>query len=187
MFLTFIKILSTKEQSSQNNLLFVSVFSNISSLLNIYERVFCEKSHCVKSVLIRTFSGPYFSAFGLNMERHGVSFRIQSEFGKVRTRNTPNINTFHSVNNWLKAGKKLYHRSLTGTLTNSFSMHPFSTPWKHQKTWRFSDVFKGYRERLHWEYSRQKGATLPLTLHVSLEFLGISKFWLKQLRGIPSL
>ena len=128
MFLTFIKILSTKEQSSQNNLLFVSVFSNISSLLNIYERVFCEKSHCVKSVLIRSFSGPYFSAFGLNMERHGVSFRIQSEFGKVRTRNTPNINTFHSVNNWLKAGKKLYHRSLTGTLTNSFSMHPFSTP-----------------------------------------------------------
>ena len=29
-------------------------------------------------------------------------------------------------------------------------MHPFSTPWKHQKTLRFSDVFRG-RERVHWE------------------------------------
>ena len=28
-------------------------------------------------------------------------------------------------------------------LTHSVSMHPFSTLWKHQKTLRFSDVFKG--------------------------------------------
>ena len=28
-------------------------------------------------------------------------------------------------------------------LTHSFPMHPFSTPWKHPKTVRFSDVFKG--------------------------------------------
>ena len=26
-----------------------------------------------------------------------------------------------------------------------FLMHPLSTPWKHQKTVRFSDVFKGYK------------------------------------------
>ena len=32
-------------------------------------------------------------------------------------------------------------------LTHSFPMHPFSTPWKHQKTVRFS----GSRERVHWE------------------------------------
>ena len=32
------------------------------------------------------FSGLYFPAFGLNTERHGVSFRIQSKYGKVRTR-----------------------------------------------------------------------------------------------------
>ena len=25
-------------------------------------------------------------------------------------------------------------------------MHPFSTPWKHQKTVRFSDVFRGQRK-----------------------------------------
>ena len=28
-------------------------------------------------------------------------------------------------------------------LTHFFPMHPFSTPWKHQKTLRFSDVFRG--------------------------------------------
>ena len=25
-------------------------------------------------------------------------------------------------------------------------MHPFSTPWKHQKTLRFSDAFMGWRK-----------------------------------------
>ena len=28
------------------------------------------------------------------------------------------------------------------TLTHSFPMYPFSTPWKHQKTLWFSDVFR---------------------------------------------
>ena len=32
------------------------------------------------------FSGPYFPAFGLNTERYGAFFRIQSECGKIRTR-----------------------------------------------------------------------------------------------------
>ena len=36
------------------------------------------------------------------------------------------------------------------TLTYLFPMHPFSTSWKHKKTIRFSDVFRG-RERVHWE------------------------------------
>ena len=31
-------------------------------------------------------SGPYFPAFGLNMERYPVSLRIYSECGKIRTR-----------------------------------------------------------------------------------------------------
>ena len=35
--------------------------------------------HCVKSVRIRSFSGPYFQAFGLNMERYGVSFLFKSD------------------------------------------------------------------------------------------------------------
>ena len=53
--------------------------------------------HCVKSVRIRSYSGPYFSAFGLNTVRCGVSFRIQSEHGKIRTRVTPNTDTFYTV------------------------------------------------------------------------------------------
>ena len=42
--------------------------------------------HCMKSVRIRSFSGPYFPAFGLNTERYGVW-----------TRKTPNTVTFQAV------------------------------------------------------------------------------------------
>ena len=48
------------------------------------------KLHCVKSVRIRKYSGPHFPAFG-------VYLRIQSECGKMRTRITPNMNTFYAV------------------------------------------------------------------------------------------
>ena len=53
--------------------------------------------HCVKKVHIRSFSGSYFPAFGLNRERYSVSFQIQSEYGKIRTRKTSNSDTFHAV------------------------------------------------------------------------------------------
>ena len=48
---------------------------------------------CVIRVRIRSFSGPYFPAFGPNI----VSIRIQSEYGKIRTRKTPNMDTFHAM------------------------------------------------------------------------------------------
>ena len=53
--------------------------------------------HYAKSVRIRSYSGPYFSALGLNTERYSVSLRIQSECEKIRIRITPNMNTFHAV------------------------------------------------------------------------------------------
>ena len=53
--------------------------------------------YCVKSVHIRSYSGPHFPAFGLNTERYGISLRIQFECGKMRTRITPNTNTFYTV------------------------------------------------------------------------------------------
>ena len=53
--------------------------------------------HCMKNVHIRSFPGPYFPAFGLITERYGVFLRIQSECGKMRIRNTPNMNTFHAA------------------------------------------------------------------------------------------
>ena len=43
------------------------------------------------------FSGPYFPAFGLNTERYSLSLRIQSECGKIRTRKTPYLATFHAL------------------------------------------------------------------------------------------
>ena len=53
--------------------------------------------HCAKSVRIPSYSGPHLPAFGLNTERYSVSLLIQSECGKMRTRITPNTNTFYAV------------------------------------------------------------------------------------------
>ena len=53
--------------------------------------------HCVKSVCIRSYPGPPFPAFGLNTEIHSTSLRIQSECGKIRTRITPNRDTFYAM------------------------------------------------------------------------------------------
>ena len=53
--------------------------------------------HCVKSVRMWCFSGPYLPAFELNTERYSVSLRIQSKCGKIWTRKTPNTDTFHAV------------------------------------------------------------------------------------------
>ena len=58
---------------------------------------FLSKLHCVKSIRIRSFSGSYFLAFGLNTERNGVSLRIQPECAKVRVRKTPNTDSFYAV------------------------------------------------------------------------------------------
>ena len=55
--------------------------------------------HCVKSVRIRSFPGPYFPVFGMITERYGVSLRIQLECWKIRTRKNPKADTFHAV--WL--------------------------------------------------------------------------------------
>ena len=51
----------------------------------------------MKSVRIRSYSGPYFPAFGLNTEKYSVSLRIQSEWEKMRTRRTAYTDTFHAV------------------------------------------------------------------------------------------
>ena len=45
---------------------------------------------------IRRHSDPHFPAFGLNTERY-LSFRIRSEWGKIRTGIPPNTDTFYAV------------------------------------------------------------------------------------------
>ena len=53
--------------------------------------------HCAKSVRIRRFFGPNYSAVRLNMEIYSVNLQIQSECGKMRTRKTPNMDTFYAM------------------------------------------------------------------------------------------
>ena len=60
---------------------------------------YASDNHCVKSVRIRCYSGPYFPEFRLNTERYE---RIQSECGKIQTRITPNTDTFHTLNSFEK-------------------------------------------------------------------------------------
>ena len=53
--------------------------------------------HYLKILRIRSFSGPYFSAFLLNTERYSVSPLIQTKCWKIRTRIIPNTDTFYAV------------------------------------------------------------------------------------------
>ena len=62
-----------------------------------YHPLISVRPHSVKSVCIRSFSGPHFPAFRLNTKRYSASLRIQSECGKIRTRKTPNMDTFHAT------------------------------------------------------------------------------------------
>ena len=63
------------------------------SIGRYYDKKVSESS-CVKSIRIRSYSGPYFPAFGLNTERYSVSLCIKSKCGKMRTRITPNTDIF---------------------------------------------------------------------------------------------
>ena len=56
-----------------------------------------DRFHCVKSVRIWNLSGPYFPAFRLNTEIYQVNLCIQSKCWKIRTRKTPNTDTFLAV------------------------------------------------------------------------------------------
>ena len=64
---------------------------------NIISKNWWRFLHCVKSVGIRSFSGPYFPAFGLNTEKYSVYLPIQSECGKIQTKKTPNTDTFSAI------------------------------------------------------------------------------------------
>lgn len=53
------------------------------------------EEHCVKSV--SEFSGPCFTALGMNTEIYSVHFPVQSECGEIHTRKTANRDTFYAV------------------------------------------------------------------------------------------
>ena len=55
-------------------------------------------SRCVKSVQIRSFSGPYFPVFGLNTEIYGYEISVFSpNTGKYGPEKTPYLDTLHAV------------------------------------------------------------------------------------------
>ena len=78
------------------------------------------KYHCVKSIRIRSYSGSYFPAFGLNTERYGVYFRIQSECGKIGTVMTPNTDTLPSI--FLTASHLHHHQFCLPRLASSVNL-----------------------------------------------------------------
>ena len=53
--------------------------------------------HCVNSARIWSFSGPCFPAIKLNTERYSVFSNIQPEYEKIRSRKSPNTDTFDAV------------------------------------------------------------------------------------------
>ena len=60
---------------------------------------------------------------------------------------TPKVDAFVSYSEFKTRSFKFIERDFTtlkpcNDLTHSFPMHPFSNPWKHLTTVRFSDVFK---------------------------------------------
>ena len=91
--------MSESTQTSKMDLLAKIVMKNHYLPLWCIKFPFCVQGngHCVKSVPIRSYSGPHFPAFGLNTERCGVSLYMQSKCGKMRTRITRNTDAFYAV------------------------------------------------------------------------------------------
>ena len=67
----------------------------------------------MRNAHIRNFSGPYFPTFEMITERHFVSLRILSECGKIRSRKTPNTDTFYALYISGSESRKL-HKALNG-------------------------------------------------------------------------
>ena len=102
--------------------LFAKIFFQKNSIVDTQPG---SKYYCVKSVFIWSYSGPYFPACGLNMERYEISLRIQSKCVELRTRITINTNTFHAVYTFY-ASTLIKFRVLNSLCF--FSMEPYLAP-----------------------------------------------------------
>ena len=61
---------------------FIKIFLDVTLHIISTSYRYLHGKHCVESVRIRSFSGPYFRACGLNTEIYGVNLRIHSEYRK---------------------------------------------------------------------------------------------------------
>ena len=76
-------------------------------------------------------SGPYFPAFGLNTESYSASLRIQSECGKIRTRNNSVLGHFSrsdDVEDSIKPHEIARQDSAIGKLRLSYSDQVMTNP-----------------------------------------------------------
>ena len=86
----FLKISLTKQflETAVTDVHFM-IISLLASNQNNLDHIALAPCYTAQKVsFIRSYSGPYFPAFGLNTERYKVSLRIQSECKKIRTRIT---------------------------------------------------------------------------------------------------
>ena len=116
-------------------------------------------------------SGPSFPAFGLKTERYEVSFRIQSESGKIRTKNNPVFGHFHAV--W---AKQLFDRLWTASAIRK-DKHIES-----QKHWHIVSVTNWYVQNLHKFLIHEKNWCYMLLQPINLKTILV--IWWKQLPEI---
>ena len=98
-----------------------------------------------KSVRIRSYSGPYFSAFGLNTEGYSVSLRIQSKCVKIRTWIIPNMDAFRAVSDQKWHGKS----SRAWSLRKILSLLKLG-----QYAPKFFSFSKGLPNRFFWYFQK---------------------------------
>ena len=132
---------------------------------------YCVLYHCVKSVGIRCFSGPYLPVFGLNTERQFASFRIQSKCDKIRIKKTPNTDTFHAV--YVSICASVYYSipAYTVTTLKIIQRKAANTAWYvglHQSAQQLGIFFDNILGRLDMVFKNRVGGgdcnihTLPL-------------------------
>ena len=69
----------------------------VPSAAESFESYPTDTTHCVEIVRIKSFSCPYFSAFGLEADIYSVNFCIQSEYEKkIGTKKTPNTESCYA-------------------------------------------------------------------------------------------
>ena len=123
----------------------------------------------MKTVRIRSLSGPYFPAFRLNTKRYGVFLRIQSEYWKKRTRKTPYLDTFHAVFQ-LPAMSNFSLLSSEASLSSSDSLDSFSN-FDKLKPYHFDSIvsdnrrrrqFCSYANKRSWKRTKRKSRLVYL-------------------------
>ena len=133
-------------------------WQNTSDGCFLFSSSYAAQNHCVKSVCIRSYSSPHFSAFRLNTE----ILRIESECGKMRTRITSSRDTFtHRIDS-----KVATQRSF---IKSVFVM---------QNT-TFRDVFRALWDIWNGEFLANSRRILAVNyFHKTLDFRCLTGIWI---------